>query len=136
MLHPVRVQARIHEFGELNEARDNVILVTTWCSGTRQLGADVYIGPEHALSPEKYFIVVINHIDNGLSPSSHNAEGPPAMARVPHVGIGDDVIAQEQLLREQFGIEELELVVGGSMGAHQTYELAEDSRSRSRGRPR
>ena len=46
------------------------------------------------------------------------------MADFPNVRIGDNVRAQEQLLREQFGIEELELVVGGSMGAQQTYEWA------------
>jgi homoserine O-acetyltransferase/O-succinyltransferase len=38
------------------------------------------------------------------------------------VRIGGDVGAQEQLLREQFGIEELQLVTGGSMGEQQTYE--------------
>ena len=38
--------------------------------------------------------------------------------------IGDDVRAQERLLRGQFGIKELQLVVGGSMGAQQTYEWA------------
>ena len=38
--------------------------------------------------------------------------------------IGDDVVAQERLLREQFGIERLQLVIGGSMGAQQTYEWA------------
>jgi homoserine O-acetyltransferase/O-succinyltransferase len=63
-------------------------------------------------------------IGNGLSSSPHNTDGPHAMARFPHVRIGDDVRAQEQLLREQFGIERLELVVGGSMGAQQTYEWA------------
>jgi homoserine O-acetyltransferase len=31
-------------------------------------------------------------------------------------------VAQERLLREHFGITSLELVVGGSMGAQQTYE--------------
>ena len=111
-------------FGELNEAKDNAILVTTWYSGTHQMMRDVYVGPEHALNPEKYFIVVINQIGNGLSSSPHNTEGPHAMARFPHVRIGDDVRAQEQLLRERFGIEELQLVVGGSMGAQQTYEWA------------
>ena len=111
-------------FGELNEAKDNAILVTTWYSGTHQIWDDAYIGPEHALNPEKYFIVVINQIGNGLSTSPHNTEGPHAMAGFPNVRIGDDVRAQEQLLREQFGIEELELVVGGSMGAQQTYEWA------------
>ena len=111
-------------FGELNAAKDNAILVTTWYSGTHQIWDDVYIGPEHALNPEKYFIVVINQIGNGLSSSPHNTDGAHAMARFPHVRIGDDVRAQEQLLREQFGIEELQLVVGGSMGAQQTYEWA------------
>ena len=111
-------------FGELSPAKDNAILITTWFSGTHQMMADVYVGPEHALNPEKYFIVVINQIGNGLSTSPHNTDGPHAMARFPHVRIGDDVRAQEQLLRERFGIEELQLVTGGSMGAQQTYEWA------------
>jgi homoserine O-acetyltransferase len=46
------------------------------------------------------------------------------MSRFPHVRIGDDVRAQEQLLREHFGIDRLALVVGGSMGAQQTWEWA------------
>ena len=111
-------------FGELNEAKDNAILVTTWYSGTHQIWDDVYIGPEHALDPERYFVVVINQIGNGLSSSPHNTEGAHARARFPHVRIGDDVRAQERLLSERFGIERLELVVGGSMGAQQTYEWA------------
>ncbi|MEV1291595.1 alpha/beta fold hydrolase [Pseudonocardia sp. NPDC049635] len=112
-------------FGTLNEARDNAILVTTWYSGTHQIFRDVYIGPDRALNPDRYFIVVINQIGNGLSTSPHNAAGANAgiaMSRFPHVRIGDDVRAQERLLREHFGIETLQLVVGGSMGAQQTYE--------------
>ena len=46
------------------------------------------------------------------------------MSRFPKVRIGDDVVAQERLLREHFGIDRLALVVGGSMGAQQTYEWA------------
>lgn len=34
------------------------------------------------------------------------------------------MVAQERLLREHFGIDKLALVVGGSMGAQQTYEWA------------
>jgi homoserine O-acetyltransferase len=111
-------------FGELNDAKDNAIFISTWYSGTHQIWADTYIGPEHALNPEKYFIVVANQIGNGLSTSPHNTDGPFSMGRFPHVRIGDDVRAQEQLLRKQFGIEELQLVTGGSMGAQQTYEWA------------
>jgi homoserine O-acetyltransferase/O-succinyltransferase len=114
-------------FGTLNEAKDNAILVSTWYSGTHQIWRDVYIGPDHALNPEQYFIVVIDQIGSGLSTSPHNADGANAeiaMSKFPHVRIGDDVVAQERLLREHFGIERLHLVVGGSMGAQQTYEWA------------
>ena len=46
------------------------------------------------------------------------------MANFPHVRIGDDVRAQHKLLAEKFDIKSLALVVGGSMGAQQTYEWA------------
>ncbi len=111
-------------FGELNAAKDNAILVTTWYSGTQEIWARVYIGPEHALNPDKYFIVVINQIGSGLSVSPHNCDGPNARANFPHVRIGDDVRAQQMLLSQKFGIEQLQLVTGGSMGAQQTYEWA------------
>jgi homoserine O-acetyltransferase len=114
-------------FGTLNDAKDNAILVTTWFSGTHQIWREQYIGPGHALDPGTYFIVAVNQIGSGLSTSPHNAEGPNAgiaMSRFPHVRIGDDVVAQERLLREHFGIETLHAVVGGSMGAQQTYEWA------------
>ncbi|MGH3089728.1 MAG: alpha/beta fold hydrolase [Rubrobacteraceae bacterium] len=114
-------------WGELNEAKDNAILITTWYSGTHQIWREVYVGADHALNPDRYFIVAVNQIGNGLSTSPHNAEGPNAdlaMSNFPNVRIGDDVVAQERLLREHFGIEKLALVVGGSMGAQQTYEWA------------
>jgi len=104
--------------GTLNEARDNAILVTTWYSGTSQVMNDVYIGSDKALDPGRYFIIVVNQIGNGLSTSPH--EG--MRAGFPRVRIGDDVRAQHQLLVQHFGIDSLALVVGGSMGAQQTYE--------------
>lgn len=58
-------------FEELNDARDNAILVTTWYSGTHQIFADAYIGSEHALDPEKYFIVVANQIGKCVLPTPH-----------------------------------------------------------------
>jgi homoserine O-acetyltransferase len=120
-------QLAVATFGTLNEAKDNAILVTTWYSGTHQIWRDVYIGPGHALNPERYFIVAVDQIGSGLSTSPHNADGANAeiaRSKFPRVRIGDDVVAQERLLREHFGIEKLQLVVGGSMGAQQTYEWA------------
>jgi homoserine O-acetyltransferase len=114
-------------WGELSPTKDNAILIPTWYSGTHQVWRDIYIGPDHALNPERYFIICVDQIGSGLSVSPHNADGANveiAMSRFPQVRIGDDVVAQERLVREVFGIETLQLVVGGSMGAQQTYEWA------------
>ena len=46
------------------------------------------------------------------------------MPSFPKVRIGDDVRAQHKLVTEKFGLQSLALVVGGSMGAQQTYEWA------------
>lgn len=111
-------------FGQLNAAKDNAILIPTWYSGTSKIMEQVYIGEGRALDPSKYFIIIVNQIGNGLSTSPSNAgEGLQGPA-FPFVRIGDDVRAQYRLLTEHFGIESLALVVGGSMGAQQTYEWA------------
>ena len=111
-------------FGTLNAAKDNAILIPTWYSGTNKIIEQVYIGPGRALDPDKYFIIVVNQIGNGLSTSPHNTPAPAGMANFPRVRIGDDVRAQHRLVTEKFGLESLALVVGGSMGAQQTYEWA------------
>jgi homoserine O-acetyltransferase/O-succinyltransferase len=111
-------------FGKLNAAKDNAILIPTWYSGTNKIMEQVYIGESHALDPGKYFIVVVNQIGSGLSTSPHNTPPPGGMGNFPHVRIGDDVRAQHKLVTEKFDLKSLALVVGGSMGAQQTYEWA------------
>jgi homoserine O-acetyltransferase/O-succinyltransferase len=111
-------------FGTLSPARDNAILVTTWFSGTSKIMEQAYIGPGRALDPEKYFIIVVNQLGSGLSTSPHNAPAPQGGANFPKLGIADDVTAQHRLLTGKFGIAQLQLVFGGSMGAEQTYEWA------------
>jgi homoserine O-acetyltransferase len=111
-------------FGTLNEAKDNAILIPTWYSGTNKIIEQVHIGKGRALDPDKYFIIIANQIGNGLSTSPHNTPAPAGMANFPHLRIGDDVRAQHKLVTEKFGLNSLALVVGGSMGAQQTYEWA------------
>jgi homoserine O-acetyltransferase/O-succinyltransferase len=117
-------QLAVATFGSLNAPRDNAILVPTWYSGTSKIMEQVYIGKGRALDPEKYFIIAINQIGSGLSTSPHNTPMPGGHGHFPRVRIGDDVRAQHKLLTERFGIDKLALVVGGSMGAQQTYEWA------------
>jgi homoserine O-acetyltransferase/O-succinyltransferase len=110
--------------GQLNAARDNAVLVTTWFSGTGKVMEDVYVGPQHALDPTQYFIVIVDQIGSGLSSSPHNTPAPQNAANFPAVRIGDDVNAQHRLLTEAFGITQLALVFGASMGGQQAYEWA------------
>ena len=110
--------------GTLNAAKDNAILVTTWWSGTSKIMEQVYVGPGRALDPQKYFIVIVDQIGDGLSSSPSNAPAPGNGPRFPELRIADDVRAQHKLLTEKFGINSLALVFGGSMGAQQTYEWA------------
>lgn len=117
-------QLAVSTHGTLNAARDNAILIPTWYSGTNKIMEQVYIGEGRALDPTKYFIIIVNQIGNGLSISPNNAHGVLAGPGFPKVRIGDDVSAQHRLLTEHFGIKSLALVVGGSMGAQQTYEWA------------
>jgi homoserine O-acetyltransferase len=110
-------------YGKLNEAKDNAILFTIMFSGTSK-NMEHYIGTGKALDPDKYCIILPNQLGGGLSTSPHNIDGPQAMSGFPKVSIGDDVIAQHQLLRQHLGITKLQLVTGWSMGAQQTYEWA------------
>jgi len=109
--------------GELNEAKDNVILFAIMFSGTSK-NMEHYIGVGKALDPEKYCILLPNQLGGGLSTSPHNIDGSQSMADFPKISIADDVIAQHNLLTEHLGVKELQLVTGWSMGAQQTYEWA------------
>jgi homoserine acetyltransferase len=42
--------------GRLNDAKDNVVLVPTWGSGSPEDVVGLLIGTARALNPEKYFI--------------------------------------------------------------------------------
>jgi homoserine O-acetyltransferase len=121
-LRPGRLAYTTH--GRLNAKKDNAILITSWYSGSSKIWETTYIGEGRALDPDKYFIICTNQLGNGLSTSPHNTDGVGGRGRFPHVRIGDDVRAQHQLVTEHFGIGELALVIGGSMGAQQTYEWA------------
>ena len=83
-------------FGSLNAAKDNAILILTWYSCTNKIIEQVYIGKGRALDPEKYFIIIVNQIGNGLSTSPHNTPAPAGMGNFLHVRIGDDVRAQHK----------------------------------------
>lgn len=111
-------------FGTLSPLKDNAVLFPTWYSGTSKIIEQAYIGKGRTLDPDKYFIIVANQLGNGLSSSPQNTPSPANGGAFPKISIADDVRAQCKLITDVFGISKLELVLGGSMGAQQTYEWA------------
>ena len=109
--------------GALNEARDNVVLFPHMWSGTPK-AMEIFIGHDRPLDPRRYFIILPGQFANGFSSSPSNTRPPFNDGAFPNVTIGDDVRAQHRLVTERFEIERLELVLGWSMGAEQTYEWA------------
>ncbi|MEO1490588.1 MAG: alpha/beta fold hydrolase [Pseudomonadota bacterium] len=110
-------RCRYAVWGELNAARDNLILYPTRFGGTHVQNAFL-IGPGLALDPQKYCIVVPNMLGNGESASPSNTPGFP---RVTHA---DNIELQRRLLAERFGSAPIALAVGWSMGAQQSYRWA------------
>ena len=108
-------------YGTLSAAKDNAIVYPTWYSG-QHYENEWLIGPDKALNPEKYFIIIPNMLGNGLSSSPSNTPPPFDRARFPGVTLYDNVRLQHRLVTEIFGIGRLKLVVGWSMGAQQTYQ--------------
>ena len=109
--------------GTLNESKDNAILFPHMWSGT-SASMEMFVGDGRPLDPTKYFVIFPGQFCNGFSSSPSNTPSPQGGGAFPHITIADDVIAQHRLVHEHFGIKQLELVTGWSMGAEQTYEWA------------
>ncbi len=126
-------------YGELNEAKDNAILITHALSGDAHVAGrhtandrkpgwwDSMIGPGKAFDTNKYFVFcsnVIGGCQGSTGPSSINpVSGKPYGLDFPIITIHDMVKAQTTLM-EHLGITQLLCVAGGSMGGMQALEWA------------
>ncbi|MBI1390894.1 MAG: homoserine O-acetyltransferase [bacterium] len=124
-------------YGELNEARDNVILLLhplsmdhhaagRYAPDDRKPGWwDNFVGPGKAFDTSRFFVICSNCIGGcrgSTGPSSINpATGKPWGATFPVITIRDMVNAQKRLL-EKLGIDKLFCVAGGSMGGMQALQ--------------
>ncbi|WP_113907541.1 E22 family MetX-like putative esterase [Aliidiomarina celeris] len=132
-------------YGELNAAKDNVILITHFFSGNSHAAGkyaetdpmpgywDAIIGPGKAIDTNRFYVIssdtLVNqepHNPNVITtgPASINpATGKPYGLDFPVVTMRDFVNVQKRLL-ESLGIEKLHAVVGPSMGSLQALEWA------------
>ncbi len=118
-----KVRLAFQTHGRLNSAKDNVIVMPTYYTGTHRSNSRV-IRSDRVLDPERYFIVVPNMLGNGISSSPSNTSEPLNGANFPVVTLFDNVHLQQLMLEELWGIEQIRLVIGWSMGAMQTFQWA------------
>ena len=110
-------------YGSLNAAKDNVVLLPTFYTGTHSRN-EGFFGPGRAIDPARHFVVSVNLFGNGLSSSPSNTPSPHDGPRFPKVTLYDNVACQQRLLEEVFGIERVALVAGWSMAGCQSYQWA------------
>eukprot|EP00756_Hemistasia_phaeocysticola_P036196 Hpha_TRINITY_DN16627_c0_g7::TRINITY_DN16627_c0_g7_i1::g.180398::m.180398/K00641/metX; homoserine O-acetyltransferase len=110
-------------YGQLNADKSNAILYPTWFTGYHD-NNEWLVGKGMALDPEKYFIIVVSAMGNGVSSSPSNTPEPYNAWRFPNVTLFDNVSSQHRFVTEKFGIKKFQLVTGWSMGAQQTFGWA------------
>lgn len=132
-------------YGELNDERSNVILVTHFFSGTSHAAGrydpedpepgywDAIIGPGKTIDTEEYYVISVDtpvnanvHDDHVITtgPATINPDtGEPWGLDFPVLTIRDFVETQ-RLLLDSLDIERLHAVIGASMGSLQALEWA------------
>ena len=127
-------------YGQLNEKKDNVILICHALSGSHHAAGlypgdrkpgwwDGLIGDKKTIDTSKYFVICSNVIGScfgstgPMSPMYPNQD--PYRLKFPVVTIKDMVRAQKALL-SYLGIHHLKAIIGGSMGGMQALQFGVD----------
>jgi len=118
-----------HTYGKLNDKKDNVI----WACHALTANSDVFdwwkglFGENDLFNPKDHFIVCANVLGspygttNPLS-SDANTKNPYYLS-FPQFTVRDIVKAQS-LLADHLGVEEIQVLIGGSLGGQQSVEWA------------
>src|SRR5688572_2753371 len=94
---------RYRTFGKMAADKSNVIAGPTWASGTtEQLQSN--IRPGKLIDSDKYFVVAIDALSNGVSSSPSNSKLQPRM-NFPTFTLRDTVKSQHELLRKVLKID-------------------------------
>jgi len=120
-------------YGELNQDKSNVIVVTHALSGSHHAAGtyegdrkagwwDDFIGDKKAIDTEKYFVICMNNIGSCFGSTSPQSINPttnePYRLKFPVLTISDIVKAQMRVLLS-LDIKNVQAVIGGSMGGMQ-----------------
>jgi len=123
-------QVRYNTFGELNSARDNVIVVCHALTGNARLDEwwGPMLGPGLPFDTNKYLVVCANVLGSCYGSSGPQSIRPDTKEAYgmgfPDVTIRDTVRLHMRMVKEGIGARGVRCVVGGSMGGMQALEWA------------
>lgn len=116
-----------HTYGKLNKNRDNVV----WVCHALTANSDVFdwwkglFGDSDHFNPSEHFIVCANILGSPYgttSPLSTNpVTGLPYYLAFPQISVRD-IIKAHQLLADHLGINDVKIIIGGSLGGQQALE--------------
>ncbi|MGE4294489.1 MAG: homoserine O-acetyltransferase [Campylobacterales bacterium] len=127
-------------YGELNEAKDNVVVVCHALSGSHHAAGayehdrkpgwwDGLIGPGKPIDTDRWFVICSNTIASCFGSTGPTSPMYPRMEpyrlKFPVITVKDMVKAQ-RLLLDRLGIHNVHAVIGGSMGGMQALHYAVD----------
>lgn len=135
-----QVTLAYEQYGEMNDARDNVVLVFHALTGSQHAAGynpavpglsvdwtdecqtgwwDGFIGPGFALDTNQFAVICVNYLGGCYGSTGPSSIDPstdrPYGSRFPELTLTDLVDSQMQLMTE-LGVEKLHGVVGGSVG--------------------
>ena len=122
-----QLEITYHTAGKISEKKDNII----WVCHAFTANSDVFdwwkgfFGHGYFFDPNDYFIICANYLGScygSTGPMSINPHTQkPYLLDFPFITVRDMVNAHE-LLRKHLGIEQIHLVLGGSIGGFQALE--------------
>ncbi|BDZ38703.1 homoserine O-acetyltransferase MetX [Microbacterium suwonense] len=125
-------------WGELNEARDNAVLILHALTGDSHVRGEAgaghptagwwnpVVGPGAAIDTDRWFVIAPNMLggcQGSTGPASIAPDGREWASRFPYLTIRDQVAAQVRLA-DELGIDRWAAVIGGSMGGMHALEWA------------
>jgi len=109
-------------FGALNSEKSNAVLFPT-AFGWKSAGLASRIGPGKLVDSDKYFVIAIDSLADGVSSSPSNSKTQTGLG-FPQFSIRDLVNAEYKVVTEKLRLSHLHAVVGFSMGGMQAFQWA------------
>ncbi|KAJ8098434.1 Alpha/Beta hydrolase protein [Lipomyces tetrasporus] len=107
----------------LGDPKNPAVMIPTCYTGRIAGTMNAFIGDDDAVSPKKYFVIIVGLLGGSESSSPSNQPAPFDGPNFPKTIYEDNIHAQFKLM-QHLGVEKLFCYMGYSMGGQQAYHFA------------